>query len=289
MRLRLAWGLLLLLAFIWGSSFILIKRGLSIFSAGEVGALRIAIAFLLLLPAAIVHVRAIPAQKWLHVFLTGFLGNFLPAFLFAKAQQYLPSSVVGILNGLTPIFTLVVGVLFFAFQLRKWQLAGILMGFSGSLSLSWIRSSGQLGEFNPYILLIAAATICYGFSVNIIGKYLRQLPSLAISSVALLLVGPIAVLYLLLGTDFVNKCQYGNAAWIALGYIGILATFGTALGLVFFNKLVKITSPVFASSVTYLIPIVALLWGVADGEQLTWLHGLGMMLIVGGVYVANRF
>ncbi|MCS7019293.1 MAG: DMT family transporter [Cytophagales bacterium] len=284
----LAWILLFLLALIWGSSFILMKRGLIVFSAGEVGALRIVIAFLLLLPIALKHWRAIPAHSWRYVFLTGCLGNLLPAFLFATAQQHLASSVVGILNALTPIFTLLVGVLFFALPLRKWQLIGIAMGFAGSISLSWVQSGGEVGSFNPYILLIVMATVCYGISVNIIGKYLRHLPSLAVSSTALTTVGPLALIYLGAVEHIPDKLAQGSKAWLALGYVSMLGIFGTALGLIFFNKLVKITSPVFGSSVTYLIPLVALLWGIVDSEAFGLLHLTGMMLIVGGVYVANR-
>lgn len=285
---KLAWLILLLLAFIWGSSFILMKRGLTVFSAGEVGALRIVIAFVLLLPLAWGNWRLVPAQSRPYVFLTGFLGNLLPAFLFATAQQYLASSVVGILNALTPIFTLLVGVLFFSLQLKKRQFIGIAMGFAGSIGLSWVQSGGEVGSFNPYTLLIVAATFCYGISVNIIGKYLRKLPALAVSSVAMLMVGPLALAYLAATSNTLAKLEQGTEAWIALGYIGILGTFGTALGLIFFNKLVQMTSPVFGSLVTYLIPVVAMLWGIADSETFGMLHLTGMALIVGGVYVANR-
>ncbi|WP_448519461.1 DMT family transporter [Rhodoflexus sp.] len=285
---KLAWLILFLLAFVWGSSFILMKRGLTVFSAGEVGALRIVIAFALLLPLAFSNWKLVPVKSRPYVFLTGFLGNLLPAFLFATAQQYLASSVVGILNALTPIFTLIVGVLFFSLQLRKWQFIGIAMGFTGSIGLSWVQSGGEVGDFNPYTLLIVAATFCYGISVNIIGKYLRQLPALAVSSIAMMMVGPLALGYLFAFENVPAKLAQGSDAWAAFGYISILGIFGTALGLIFFNKLVQMTSPVFGSSVTYLIPLVALLWGIADSEDFGLLHMAGMGLIVGGVYVANR-
>jgi drug/metabolite transporter (DMT)-like permease len=285
---KLAWLILIALAFVWGSSFILMKRGLTVFAAGEVGALRIVIAFVLLLPITVGNLRLIPAKSLPYIFITGFCGNLLPAFLFATAQQYLPSSVAGILNALTPIFTLLIGVLFFSFQLKKWQFIGITMGLTGSIGLSLIQSGGEVGGFNPYALLIVAATLCYGISVNVIGKYLRQLPSLAISATAMTMVGPPALAYLLATGELPVKLAQGEQAWVALGYIGILGIFGTALGLVFFNKLVKMTSPVFASSVTYLIPVFAMLWGIADSETFGLLHLAGMGLIVGGVYVANR-
>jgi len=285
---RLAWIILVLLAFVWGSSFILMKRGLTVFAAGEVGALRIVIAFVLLLPLAISNLRLIPANSWFYIFITGFCGNLLPAFLFPTAQQHLPSSVAGILNALTPIFTLLIGVLFFSFRLKKWQFIGITMGFAGSIGLSLIQSGGEVGGFNPYALLIVAATICYGISINVIGKYLRQLPSLAISATAMMIVGLPALAYLLITGELPAKFSQGEQAWVALGYVSILGIFGTALGLVFFNKLVKMTSPVFASSVTYLIPVFAMLWGIADSETFGLLHVAGMGLIIGGVYIANR-
>lgn len=280
--------LLIILACMWGSSFILMKKGLLVFSAPQMAALRIFFASSLTLPMAIAHLRSskVPVQLWWPIAGMAFFSNFLPAFLFAEAQTRLSSSLTGVLNALTPLFTLLWGLFFFRIHLRGVQVAGLLLGLVGSVGLSLIQSDGDLGEMNGYVFLIVAATACYGIGTNLIKQYLTGIHPLTLTSLAMMLIGPFGLGYLLYSDAFglVVGSEEGLAA---AGYILLLATFGTVVGMVLYNQLLKMRSAVFASSVTYLIPLVALLWGWIDGEQLFVWHFVGMLLIVGGVYLVN--
>jgi drug/metabolite transporter (DMT)-like permease len=276
-----------MLALIWGSSFILIKKGLGHFQAGQVGAYRIAVAYVALLPIALRGLSSIPLDRWPFLAVSGFLGNLFPAWLFAIAQTKLDSSVTGILNTLTPLFTFIISLLFFGRPARFTQVVGLGLGFFGAAGLSFVSAGGQIGTFNHYALLIALATLCYGFSINTIASKLQALPSVLISAAGIFTVGPVAVAYLA-ATGFHHQIAISTASWGAFGYLTLLGLMGTAVGLVMFNKLVKISSPVFASSVTYVIPLFALGWGLLDGEQPTWLHLGGLTLILAGVYAINR-
>jgi drug/metabolite transporter (DMT)-like permease len=283
----LPWLILVVLALVWGSSFILIKKGLTAFPAGEVGALRIVSAAAFLLPIAVPKIRKLSArQRWI-LLIIGFLGSFIPAFLFATAQTSISSSLSGILNALTPLCTLLLGAAFFGQAITSKSGTGLGIGFVGSLILVLGGTGNSLGEINVYALLIIAATICYGLNLNIIKNYTPELHPVVITSVSLLFVGPLATAYLFGFTDFAEHAQQPAALWPLLAVIA-LGVIGTALALILFNKLVQMQTAVFASSVTYIIPIVAVVWGVLDGETLSVYHFLGMAAILCGVYVANR-
>jgi drug/metabolite transporter (DMT)-like permease len=281
-------ALLILLALIWGTSFILIKKGLIGFAPQEVGALRVAAASLALLPVALFHVRSLRPKHYGKLLLSGLLGIFFPAFLFAAAQTHLSSSVTGIFNSLTPLLTLVVGALIFGQSIRSNSIAGILTGLAGTVVLIGANAQWSLQGVNGYVLLILVACFMYATNVNFIKYRIPELKSLAITSVSLLLIGPLAIIYLFAGTDFLSRFNEPEIAWPSFGYIVLLGLMGTSVAGLIFNHLVKISSPLFTSSVTYLIPIVAILWGVLDGETLTWGHVGGMIAIIGGVYLANR-
>ncbi len=283
----LAWGLLLLLGLVWGSSFILIKQGLTAFSAAEVGALRIASASVFLVPVALPALRTLSRRHLKLLAFIGLFGSLGPAFLFAFAQTQLSSSVTGILNAVTPLNVLLLGAAFFGRRITRPELVGLGAGLVGTVILMLAGSSGSLGGINYYALLIIAATICYGFNTNIIKNYLGDLKPTVITAVSLLLAGPPAVIYLFGASDFIEKVVSGTVGW-PLAAIGLLGVLGTALALIMFNKLVQIRTAVFASSVTYLVPMVAIAWGVLDGESLSVWHLVGMGAILGGVYVANR-
>lgn len=283
----LAWGLLLILALIWGSSFILIKRGLDVYSAGEVGALRIISASVVLLPFAISRLKALKRKHWLLLFCVGMFGSFLPAFLFAKAQTNLPSSVAGIINALTPLFTMILGALFFTQRVNARTVLGLVIGFSGTLALILAGSGGEVKEFNFYALYVVLATIFYGANLNIIKFRIPDLTARTITSISLMIVGPAAAVYLFVFTDFIQTVRHAEGAAYSLGAVVLLGVMGTAFALILFNQLVKITSPIFTSSVTYIIPIIAVLWGILDGEELYPGHYAGLVLIIAGVYLAN--
>ncbi len=283
----LSWGLLFLLGLVWGSSFILIKRGLTAFSPAEVGALRIASASLFLVPVALPALRTLSRRHLKLLAFIGLFGSLGPAFLFAFAQTQLSSSVTGILNAVTPLNVLLLGAAFFGRRIAQPEIVGLGVGLVGTVILVLAGSSGNLSSINFYSLLIVAATICYGFNTNIIKNYLGDLKPTVITAVSLLLAGPPAIIYLLSASDFVAKVTSGTAGW-PLAAIILLGVVGTALALIAFNKLVQIRTAVFASSVTYLVPMVAIAWGVLDGESLSVWHLVGMIAILGGVYVANR-
>ena len=282
----LPWLLLFILALIWGSSFILIKKGLVVFSAGEVGSIRILTASLFLLPLALPRLKGLKARQWKLLFLTGLLGNFFPAFLFAIAQTQLSSSLTGVLNALTPLFVLIIGALFFTQKIVLKSGIGLLVGFVGTAFLVLTGSPGHVGDINYYAFFVVLATICYGINLNLIKYYFKELTAVEITSISLFLVGPIAGIYLFAGTEFVANISTKEGAWLGFFYVSLLGVLGTAIALILFNHLVKLTTPVFTSFVTYLIPIVAVIWGMLDGEVLFVGHYLGMAAIIVGVFVA---
>lgn len=281
------WLLVVVLTFIWGTSFILIKKGLVVFSSNELGALRIVIACLALLPFAIRNVRQVEPYRWRFILASGLLGNLFPAFLFAYAETRLASGLAGVLNSLTALFTLLIGAVFFRQSITWMRMLGIMVGIAGTAMLIF-TGNGSAGLDNTfYGVYIIVATICYGGSANIIKFRLKGIPPIVMSSLALLTVGPMAAVYLFT-TNAVDKLQHTPGAWEALLYIAILAVFSTAIGLILLNKLIHISTPLFASSTNYLIPIVALMWGVLDGETIHLWHYVGMVVILVGVFIVNR-
>lgn len=284
----IAWGILIGLALIWGSSFILIKKGLMFFSSTEVGALRISITFLVLLPLAFSRMKYLSAYEWKYLAIAGIIGSGFPAFLFAQAQTGIDSSLAGILNSMTPLFTLVVGLSFFSLKVRWFNVAGVLIGLAGAIGLISI-SGGRSFQFNiQYAILVIIATICYATNVNIIKFKLKNTDAVTITVFSFFTIGLPVLLYLLLFTDFIRQVSTEAGALEGLGYIAILAVFGTGLALVAFNKLVKLASPLFAASVTYLIPVVAVFWGLLDGEKLTTGFIIWMAMILTGIFLVNK-
>lgn len=284
----LSWGLLIFLSLIWGSSFILIKKSLLAYSPGEVGALRITTAALFLIPIALQNLGKVPGNQRWFLLCVGFVGSFLPAFFFAIAQTQLASGVTGVLNALTPLFVVIMGALFFQQTFTRRNTIGLIISLVGTVVLVLAGSSGSLGDINFYAFFVVLATICYGLNLNIIKTYLSNIKPVAITAISLLFVFPIALGYLLGFTEFTYKIQHTEGAWLALLFVSILGVIGTAAALVIFNRLVQLTTPMFASFVTYLIPIIAVIWGVIDGEALYTEHYLGMLAIIAGVYIANH-
>tara|TARA_B110000263_G_scaffold938_1_gene776 strand:+ start:4032 stop:4904 length:873 start_codon:yes stop_codon:yes gene_type:complete len=277
--------ILIFLAIIWGSSFILMKRGLEVYSYTQVAALRLFIAFLSLLPFIFRAFKKVAKKHWGPIIITAFLGNGIPAFLFTKAQTHLDSSFVGILNSLTPLFTLLLAIYFFKSRPTKTNILGIIIGLTGAFMLS---SSNLDGVFaiNFYTILVVLATLFYAISVNVIRKYLADLDAISISALAFLFIGPASGIYVF-SSDFMPFLNTDRGI-SALLYIAILAVIGTSLAVVIFNKLIKDSSAIFASSVTYLIPIVAIFWGVLDGENILFSHIFGAVIILCGVYLVNK-
>lgn len=279
-------AILLVLSFIWGSSFILMKRGLEVFSAVQVGAFRLAIAGLALSPVVIRHYGPAIRSKLRYFAIVGLVGNGIPAFLFATAQLYISSSTAGALNALTPLFTLLLGVWWFGAAFDRRKLLGIFIGLAGALVLILLRGNGMFDPNWAWGLLVVVATLMYGTSVNTVGRYLREVKPVVTAAVPLVMAGFPALL-LLLSTDFLDRLQLPGA-WSALGYLSLLGLIGSAASLVAFNRLIQISGPIFASTTTYLMPIVALFWGFLDGEMLGWPHIAGMSGILIGIWLVNR-
>lgn len=265
----------------------MIKKGLLHLSPGEVGALRILSASVFLLPIAVSKLRKIPKASVKYLISVGFVGSLLPSFLFAIAQTRVPSSITGVMNAVTPIFTIMVGYFVYQQKYPKRVFLGVLIGFLGTAILILTGTDGKI-TFNYYILFIMLATIFYALNLNIIKYHLQELKALTITSISLFIVGPLAAIYLFGFTPFVDNMQAGGEVYWSIGAIILLGVLGTAIALIIFNNIVRLTDPVFTSSVTYFIPIIAVIWGLFDGELLVWLHFIGMLFIVIGVYIANR-
>lgn len=285
-----AWGFLIILALVWGSSFILIKRGLEVYSPGEVGALRIVFAGLVLLPLSLPRLKGLNKRQVKNLIVVGLVGSFIPAFLFAKAQTQLSSSLTGVFNAMTPLFVVIIGALFFKSRITRRNAIGLVIAFLGVVILLMVKEGGlgNFSEINAYALLVLLACACYGLNLNIIKYRFVELKPVAITAISLSIVLPLALIYLFTSTQFSFKILHVEGAVQAAGYLAILGIVGTALALILFNVMVKVATPVFASSVTYLIPIVAIMWGLLDGEVLLAGHYFGIIAVIFGVWVGNR-
>ena len=281
------WLFLITLAMVWGSSFILMKKALIGLTPIQLGALRMLIAGGFLLLIGFKSLKNIQKRHWKHIVSTALLGTFIPVFLFAYAVNDIDSSIVSILNSFTPFNTLIIGSLVFGFTFKKKQLIGIFIGLAGTILL--ILKGADLNPHQNYwfALLIIIASIGYAFNVNIVKKHLHDLSAFSIVAGNFLLL-MIPALLVLISTDFFSTYEMNDENLHSLGYITILAIVGTGLAKVLYNKMVHLATPVFASSVTYLIPIVAIMWGVIDGERLSLVQLLAGIIILVGVYLVNK-
>ncbi|MEL6606944.1 MAG: DMT family transporter [Bacteroidota bacterium] len=283
----LAWSLLIFLGLVWGSSYILMKKGVQVFSGPEVACLRIFSAAILLLPWSLPRLRQLSWRQYGLLFLVGLLESLMPAFLFAQAQTQLDSALNGVLSSVTPVFTLLIGRLWFHRPIVKSELQGTLLGLLGTLFLV-LASKSLVGTVNYYVFLPLLACFCYGLNTNLVKYYLHGLDATTIASVFLLLVGIVAGVGLFTQTSFLVKLQVVEGAYTAAGYVLILGALGSAMGQLLFVKLIKNTSPVFANTFAFIIPLVALGWGLLDGEVLVWGQYVGIMTILAGVHSVNK-
>jgi drug/metabolite transporter (DMT)-like permease len=280
-----SWLLLCLLAIMWGSSFIIIKKSLNVFTPIQIATLRIMAAGIIFLPWLITSRKQYPKEKTKYFLWSGFLGYFLPAFLFAYAGSKINSSLSGTLNSATPLFVLIVGAIFFQQIIKRWQVAGLILGFIGSIILVLSSSKDGLSFNNPYALLIILASLMYGFNVNIVGKHLSGINAILLSAWTLFFVAVLAGI-ILFSTDFISRINAETLNPLLL--LILLGAINSGLAAIIFNYVLQISSPVFASSVTYLIPVVATLVGFIDGESISFLHYFGMTIILVGVYLINK-
>lgn len=277
---------LCLLAIIWGSSFILMKKGLQSYSPTEITLYRLFIVFLVFLPFGIKDLRKVKLKTGLIIFLSAIIGSAIPYFLFIKAQTKIDSSLNGILNSVTPLFTMLFGFLLFKQKINPKAIGGVVVGLIGASGLIIVSTGGiDMNENLLYAILPLLGSACYAFNVNLIKVYLGDISAVKITSWSFLFIGPFAGFFLFFNTEFTNNLIHNDPQLTNFLFINILGIVGTGFAVWFFNLLIKRTSSVFASSVTYLIPIVAIFWGVFDGEIFTIYHGLLSSLILMGIYL----
>ncbi|MEM9884978.1 MAG: DMT family transporter [Bacteroidota bacterium] len=278
--------LLLLLAFVWGSSFIIMKKALAIFPPEQVAALRIFIAALGVLP---VLPYSIKRTKWKHLPVIGviaLLGSGIPPFLFTLAQTQISSALAGLLNTLTPLFTFLLGLLFFGVLFKLQKLLGVLLGMLGGIFLILFSTPYSASDNNLYGLFVVLACLCYATSSNTVKEYAQSISPVAISAISFLMIGPFAGIFIF-STDFLYILKTEEGAWTALALIAVLAIVGTAFANMVFFHLTQRTDALFASMVTYIIPLVAIFWGLLDGETIDWTYGVGLLAILSGVYLTS--
>jgi drug/metabolite transporter (DMT)-like permease len=275
-----------LLCFIWGSSFILTKESKAGMTAMQIGAVRIFSAGLVFLPFALYHIGKVPRDKIAKIGITGIFGNLLPAFLFPAAIMHIDSSLAGILNSLTPLCVVVLGMLFFKQKIATGRIIGVCVGFVGLCLLTLTRTDIQLNNIG-YASLVLLAALSYGLNVNLVGYYLKNVPPFyaATISLAFMLI-PSGII--LLATDFIHL-DFGEVAvqWAVVNSVtlGIVSSaFATAI----FYFLIQRGGGLFASLVTYGIPFVAIFWGIRDGEKTGWMTFVSLGIILAGVFLANR-
>ena len=281
------WVLLIIIALTWGSSFILIKKSLLAFTPYQIGAFRVGISGLLLAFIGIPAIRKMDKKTLFWVSLTGFFGNFLPMFLFPIAQTRVSSSLAGILDSLVPVFVLVLGFFLFGIKSRGMQFLGAILGFLGAALLMYFSEATSEESNFGYAMLIVLATACYAMAALIIKERLYHVRSIDLSG-SVFTVWLIPSLLILLFTGFFTDFDPTPQTMESLGFLSILTVMGTAIAIILYYKLIQNTTPVFASTVTYLLPLVAVVWGLMDGEKFSIWYVIGGLLILWGIYLIRE-
>jgi len=281
------WVYLIALSLVWGSSFILMKYALVGLNPIQVGSLRMIITTIVLLPFGFKSILKLSAKNWIHITTSTVLGTLIPVFLFAIAIDNMDSAIAAILNSFVPFNALIIGSLVFGFTFKKNQIFGILIGLIGTILLIVNGHSITNISDYKYPLMILLASVGYAFNANIVKRYLQEVKPLAITTASFTIV-LLPALIILFNTNFFKEVEFNETTNKSLLYISILAIIGTAIAKTFFNKLLQISSPIFSTSVTYLIPIVAVFWGFLDGERLTVTQMFSGLIILFGVFLVNR-
>jgi drug/metabolite transporter (DMT)-like permease len=279
------WLAMLFLALVWGSSFILMKKGLLAFSFTQVAGIRVFFGFILLIPVIIRHFSKVNKTNLKTIAVVGYAGIFFPAFLFALAQTHISSALSGMLNSTATLFALVLGIIFYKNRPLPNQIFGVIVGFVGALALITGGDFGAIFGVNSYALFVIIATIGYGINVNEVRFKLPSMNGIQVTALSFLLVGPIGGIILLF-TDFTPAFE-SPFFWQSLLAVLTLSTLGSVLSLFVFNNLIRHTSALFATSVTYVIPFFAILWGLFDGETINAVQIGGIVIVLLGVYLVN--
>jgi len=281
------WFLLIVLALTWGSSFIMIKKSLLEFSPYEIGSLRVLISGIVLAFLGIPVIRKMTKKTFFYVALAGLFGNFLPLYLFPMAQTHISSSLAGVLDSLVPIFVLVIGFLFYGVKTQISQIFGAIIGFFGAATLMFFSETNTEETQIGYALLIVFATICYAIAALIIKDKLSHLSSIELTA-SMFTMWAFPALIILTSTGFFGNHESTPEVWTAFGFVSILAIVGTTIAIVIYYKLIQDTTPIFASSVSYLLPILAIMWGLLDGEKFSpWYIFSGALILI-GVYLIRE-
>lgn len=279
------WMLLFLLSLIWGFSFYFMKNGLKTFTWDEVAALRISLSFICTLPLLLIYFKKLKKSELKYYGLVGLFGSGLPAFCFTFSQTHLESSIAGVLNSLTPVFTFLLGVLFFHLSFEKNKLAGLFIALIGAVILV-IFDKTESGESNLlYSIPVFIATISYAMSANIVKRFLQHAHPLAMGAAGFSFIGIPAIIYL--STTGFMELKTHEYFYLSIESILALSIFGTVLASIGYYTLIQKTDPIFGSLVTYLIPLVAIIIGLLDGEELKLYHFVGMLFILTGIYAVN--
>lgn len=282
------WFYLFLLAFTWGSSFILIKKGLLGLSPFQLGSLRTVLSSLFIFSIGFKSLKTIEIHHWKWIVITGFIGTFIPSFLFAFAETEVDSGVVSVLNSLVPLNTVLIGLAVFKIATSRTQVFGVILGFVGASMLIFNDMGLHPDQNYLYAGLVVLATVMYASSVNIIKRYLQDVKPLAIATGNFVAIIVPAIFVLSFSNFFTPETFLSNTIYLSIGCVVILSLFGTVMAKIVFNSLIQISSPVFASSVAYLMPLIALLWGLLDGEVFGINQGVASLLILLGVYLVNK-
>lgn len=283
----LGWILLITLALIWGSSFMLMMMGLKTYTSGQVAGFRILFAFLFMVPFGFAVVKRDHLVHWKAFLATGMIGNFIPAFLFTYAETGISSSLASMLNSFTPVATLVTGILIWKVKPNRYGWFGVILGIAGAVGLFFASSKTDDSKNLWFGVFVIIATILYGLSVNIIKQYLNNVPSLTNAVWSMLMIGPMACIYLPFSNLNMN-IHFTKAALTDLSFVAVLGIVGTAVSIILFNRLIKESGALFASSVTYLIPVVGLAWGFWLKEEVNFYHFGAVALILTGVWLINK-
>ena len=251
-------------------------------------ALRIGMAFIFLSPMLLIHYRLDLSKYWKGILILAFAGNFIPAFLFTESETMISSSLAGMLNAVTPLFTVLVAFLWLKIRPSGNKIAGIIVGFVAAVALIFFEEAQDVFRNFSYGLLVVLATLCYAIGINGIKKYLSDISSVKATVWAFTFSGPVALIYLFGFSDFTTHLQTSPVAMRSLGFVAILAIFGTALSVILYNVLIKKAGVIFASSCTYLIPVVAVFWGIFEGEAVSGAQIFSILAIIGSVYLINR-
>jgi len=279
------WITLVILSIIWGTSFILMKTGLKAYSPLQIASLRMFLAFLFFIPFVSKAIKKLKKKHIPYILFISIIGNGATAFMFALAQTSIKSSMAGMLNATTPLFTFIIGMIFYSLQTKIHKILGLFIGLIGTFALLYFDSEISLSSNLLFPLLAIIATVFYSINVNMVKFNLKDLDGLTISILTFVFVGPLSLIVFFF-TDFTMPLESSDFYLSSLS-IFLLAIFSSGIALVLFNILIKYTSTIFASTVTYLIPVVAILWGLFDGEKILILQILSVVIIIAGIYLVN--